>query len=123
MVTVAFAYGRNSLPIQPRAGSCFSVLQDLQHNNALAGARVFWSQWDGYLKDGAGEKLKKECAFRNIPFASLHTSGHASPGDLKRLAAAIAPKRLIPIHTFERLRFPELFENVVLVDDGQWIGV
>jgi ribonuclease J len=39
------------------------------------------------------------------------------------LAAAIAPKRLIPIHTFERDRFPELFDNVFPVDDGRWIEV
>jgi ribonuclease J len=99
------------------------MLQDLQRANALNGARVFWSQWDGYLNDGAGQKLKEECAERNIPFASLHTSGHASPADLKRLAAAIAPTRLIPIHTFERLKFPDLFDNVFLADDGQWIEV
>jgi len=99
------------------------MLRDLERANALKGARVFWSQWDGYLQDGAGQKLKQECAALNIPFASVHTSGHASPGDLKRLAAAVAPKRLIPIHTFERLRFPDLFDNVLLADDGQWIEV
>jgi len=99
------------------------MLKDLDRAGALAGARVFWSQWDGYLKDRAGMQLKEECVARGIPFESVHTSGHASPGDLKRLAAAVAPKRLIPIHTFERLRFPELFDNVTLVDDGQWIEV
>ncbi|HEY1979541.1 MAG TPA: MBL fold metallo-hydrolase [Xanthobacteraceae bacterium] len=99
------------------------MLKDLERANALDGARVFWSQWEGYLKDGGGQKLKQECAVRNIPFEVIHTSGHATPGDLKRIAAAIAPKRLIPIHTFERLRFPDLFENVLLADDGQWIEV
>jgi ribonuclease J len=99
------------------------MMRDLERANALDGARVFWSQWDGYLKDGSGLKLKQECVARGIPFASLHTSGHAGPSDLKRLAAAVAPKRLIPIHTFERIRFPELFDNVLLADDGQWIEV
>jgi ribonuclease J len=99
------------------------MMKDLDRAGALSGARVFWSQWDGYLKDGSGLALKQECAERGIPFESIHTSGHASPGDLKRLAAAIAPKRLIPIHTFERNRFPALFDNVVLVEDGQWVDV
>lgn len=45
---------------------------------------------------------------------------HASPRDLKRLAAAVAPKRLIPIYTFERNQFPSLSKNVTLVDDGDW---
>ena len=44
------------------------MLQDLERANTLAGARVFWSQWDGYLKDGAGHKLKQECFVRDIPF-------------------------------------------------------
>jgi ribonuclease J len=99
------------------------MLKDIERAGAVDGARVFWSQWDGYLHDGAGKTLKEECLARGIPFEYLHTSGHASPGDLKRLAAAVAPKRLIPIHTFERHRFPDLFDNVTLVDDGQWIEV
>jgi ribonuclease J len=99
------------------------MLKDIERAGALVGARVFWSQWDGYLQDGAGKMLKQECVTRGIPFEIIHTSGHASPGDLKRLAAAVAPKRLIPIHTFERDRFPDLFDNVTLIDDGQWIEV
>jgi ribonuclease J len=99
------------------------MLKDLERAGALGGAHVFWSQWDGYLRDGSGARLKADCQARGIPFDIVHTSGHASPSDLKRLAAAVAPKRLIPIHTCERDRFPELFDNVMLVDDGQWIEV
>jgi len=99
------------------------MMRDLDRANALAGARVIWSQWDGYLTDGAGAMLKMDCEARGIPFESIHTSGHASPADLKRLAAAVAPKRLIPIHTFERERFPRLFDNVSLIDDREWIEI
>jgi ribonuclease J len=111
--------------LAPRSVMLFRgwMMKDLERAGALDGARVFWSQWDGYLKDGGGLRLTQECTARNIPFASLHTSGHASPGDLQRLAKAIGPKHLIPIHTFERLRFPSLFDNVLLADDGQWIEV
>jgi ribonuclease J len=99
------------------------MMRDLDRAQALTGARVLWSQWDGYLSAGAGAALKADCERRDIPFESIHTSGHASPGDLKRLAAAVAPKRLIPIHTVERLQFPNLFSNVKLVDDGEWIDL
>jgi ribonuclease J len=99
------------------------MMRDLDRANALTGARVIWSQWDGYLTEGAGAILKADCEARGIPFESVHTSGHASPADLKRLAAAVAPKRLIPIHTFERERFPRLFDNVSLIDDGEWIDI
>jgi len=63
--------------------------------------------------------LKLDCEARGIPFEPIHNSGHASPADLKHLAAAVAPKRLIPIHTFERERFPSLFDNVSFIDDGE----
>lgn len=96
------------------------MLPDLERNGALEGARVIWSQWDGYLADGSGARLKAQCDTRGIPFEVLHTSGHASIADLKRLAAAIAPKALVPIHTFEGWRFPELFGNVVARQDGEW---
>ncbi|MFC7699480.1 MBL fold metallo-hydrolase [Bradyrhizobium sp. GCM10028915] len=100
------------------------MMSDLDRAGALKGARVFWSQWDGYLVEGqSGAALKADCERRGIPFETIHTSGHAGPTDLKRLAAAVAAKRLIPIHTFERLRFPDLFGNVELANDGEWIDV
>jgi ribonuclease J len=68
------------------------MMRDLERANALTGARVIWSQWDGYLTEGPGATLKLDCEVRGIPFESIHTSGHASPADLKRLAAAVAPK-------------------------------
>ena len=99
------------------------MLSDLERAKALSGARVIWSQWGGYLRDGAGADLQAECEKREIPFEVLHTSGHASPGDLMRLAEAIAPARLVPIHTFAREKFPELFDSVTLIEDGQWLEV
>jgi ribonuclease J len=111
--------------LAPRSVMLFRgwMFNDLDRAGALANAKVFWSQWDGYLRDGSGKNFKDDCFVRGIPFESIHTSGHASPGDLQRLASAVAPERLIPIHTFERERYPSLFENVISVDDGQWITV
>ena len=99
------------------------MLRDLERAAALTGARVIWSQWEGYLAEGSGAKLKADCEDRAIPFEIIHTSGHASIVDLKRLADAVRPKALVPIHTFEGQRFPELFKNVVLVNDGEWRDV
>ena len=68
----------------------------------------------------SGAQLEAVCKARGIPFETIHTSGHASIADLKRLAASVAPKTLVPIHTFGAERFPELFENVMLHQDGEW---
>ena len=96
------------------------MLRDLERAKALTGARVIWSQWDGYLKEGSGAQLKADCEARGIPFEIIHTSGHASLRDLKRLAAAVAPKAWCRSTRSRRQRFPELFEKVVLVNDGEW---
>jgi ribonuclease J len=92
----------------------------LERAKALNGASVIWSQWEGYLKEGSGAQLEADCKARGIPFEVIHTSGHASIADLKRLAAAVSPKVLVPIHTFGAERFPELFDNVALKNDGEW---
>lgn len=86
----------------------------------LSGARAIWSQWDGYLKDERGAAVQAALAAAGVPLEVIHTSGHASIPDLQRLAAAIRPHALVPIHTFAADRFPSLFENVVVRADGEW---
>jgi len=96
------------------------MLPDIDQANLWAGARAIWSQWDGYLRDGAGAQLKQEFVLRGVPIEHIHTSGHASIKDLKRLATAIGATSLVPIHTFEGDRFSQLFDNVTRRDDGEW---
>jgi ribonuclease J len=50
----------------------------------------------------------------------LHTSGHANPVDLKRFAMALAPKALVPIHSFVPELYPKLFSNETPYADGEW---
>lgn len=97
-----------------------AMLRDVDEAGLWRGARAIWSQWSGYLADGPGAKLKADLAARNVPLEVIHTSGHASIADLKRLAEAVAPRALVPVHTFEGDRFPEYFENVVRRNDGEW---
>jgi ribonuclease J len=87
-------------------------------------ARMIWSQWDGYLQTVANQTFQAKLADRGVPLEVIHTSGHASIADLKRLADAMAPEVLVPVHTFEGDRYPQLFgENVVRRADGEWWGV
>lgn len=111
------------LPVlAPKAAMLFrpAMLNDLDRAGCLTGAEAIWSQWDGYLARPNGEKLLASLAERGIPLSHAHTSGHASIVDLKRLAKAVAPKALVPIHTFEAEQFPEHFADVALKQDGTW---
>ena len=87
------------------------------------GARLTYSMWQGYLEDESTGKVRAWLAEKGIPLEIIHTSGHASVADLKRFAGALAPRTLVPIHSFETGRFGEFFENVVQREDGEWWDV
>ena len=111
--------------LAPRAALLFrpAMLPDLDRAACLTGAVAIWSQWDGYLQRPNGQALQAALAERGIPLTHAHTSGHASIADLRRLASAVAPKVLVPVHTFKARRFPELFAGIAAVapkQDGIW---
>lgn len=97
---------------------------DAAGTQVWSGARVIWSQWDGYLRDegGSGAKLRAALAKRGVGFEVIHTSGHASIADLQRLVTALQPKALVPVHTFAGDRFVEHFGSSVVKRraDGEW---
>jgi ribonuclease J len=87
---------------------------------AWTDARIIWSQWEGYLPSDANQAFQAALAARGVPLEVVHTSGHASILDLKRLADAMAPNALVPVHTFSGDRFAELFgKNVSRRMDGE----
>ncbi len=79
-----------------------------------------WSMWDGYLDEPAGVRLRDMLAAAEVDLVHLHTSGHASVADLQRLVTALAPKRVVPIHSEAGDRFTELFAGVDRQPDGVW---
>ena len=110
--------------LAPRAVMLFrpAMLTDIDLlEGGWTGARMIWSQWDGYLKTEASQVFQAKLADRDVPLEVIHTSGHASIADLKRLADAMAPEALVPVHTFEGERYPDLFgNNVIRRADGEW---
>jgi ribonuclease J len=93
---------------------------DLVAANALKGAKLFYSMWVGYLKKDSGIALQDWADTHDVPMEVLHTSGHASPTDLKRFVTAMNPDALVPVHTFQPERYVELFPRVEMHGDGEW---
>ena len=89
----------------------------------LDGAALTYSMWDGYLEQDSSRRVMKWLDDHDIRWHVLHTSGHASVTDLELFAAALAPRALVPIHSFETSRFGEFFDNVVQRDGGEWWDV
>ena len=99
------------------------MIHDRGVGSVLNGAGFTYSMWKGYLKDKAARRVVAWLDEHGIPWQTIHTSGHASPADLQRFAAALASRTLVPIHSFETGRFAEFFDNVVQKEDGEWWDV
>jgi ribonuclease J len=111
-------------PMVERAVMLFrpAMLRDVDlMDGAWKGARMIWSQWEGYLPSEANLAFQAKLEERGVPLQMMHTSGHASIKDLQRLAAALVPDVLVPVHTFEGGRYAALFGKSVQVrHDGEW---
>lgn len=96
---------------------------DLERGGCLDGAVYIYSQWEGYWENGAFNRLKDWLVRHSIPKVSVHTSGHASLVELKRLVNAMNPNKVVPIHSFFPEKFKEVFPHVEAHDDGHWWDV
>ena len=104
---------KNRILMLARDNSVFPLL--LNKIKDVAGAKIAYSMWDGYLSEG----FRAFCKSNELTIEYLHTSGHATKEDLKSFASVINPKTLIPIHTFEAEEYPVLFKNVLILKDGE----
>jgi ribonuclease J len=100
-----------------RQGEFFKQVMDKYKDDCL----VIYSMWTGYLDDRAKNRglVNFLAPYR---YRVLHTGGHASPEDIKKLYETIKPKHgLIPIHTDAPKMFAELIPdgNVLLLNDGE----
>jgi len=100
-----------------------SMARDLERAGCLEGSNLIYSLWPGYLKDERYQWFQDWLKQHQIPLIHCHTSGHAPPADLKKLAEAISAKRLVPIHSFEPCAYKQLFKNVEIRNDGEtWVA-
>jgi ribonuclease J len=93
---------------------------DLEIGGCLSDAIFIYSQWEGYWELGSYDMVKDWLDRHSIPKHSIHTSGHASPIELKKIVKALNPHKVVPIHSFFPEKYPELFANVEAHNDGEW---
>lgn len=106
---------RDRILFLARANAVFPrALKDVKD---LTGLRLIWSMWPGYLTpDNPVRRFAEE---HGLAIETIHTSGHATVEDLKRLVEAVSPRTVVPIHTEQPGRYPELFPDVRQLDDGE----
>lgn len=98
-----------------------SMIPALEKIPRIKGSKIVYSQWHGYLdKDSPdARKFKAFVSKYELDLEYVHTSGHATVDKLKKFSEALDPKVLIPIHTFEKGKYPGLFKNVKILNDGE----
>jgi len=99
-------------------------LFDIKKHLDLKDATWIYSMWPGYFeKSQSLRKLRSYLESKNVRYEYLHTSGHAMLSDLKRLAEAMSPDMIIPIHSFHPDRFIDHFSNVRILKDGEMFSL
>lgn len=100
------------------------IVPSLKKIPEIEKAFVVYSQWKGYLKKRTkltdflrAKGLLKE----GVNFKYIHTSGHADIPTLQRLATALNPVKIIPVHTERPKAYTELFgeQRVLIVPDNR----
>jgi ribonuclease J len=97
-----------------------SMGAELARAGCLDDAVAVWSMWSGYLSRPEGKQLLGWLRDRAIKLDVIHASGHAAVEDLQLLAAGIAAKVVVPVHTEKPEHFASLFDNVQRHNDGEW---
>jgi ribonuclease J len=92
------------------------MAEKMEEKKPLQKASFIYSMWSGYLK--SNPKFKEFTDRYKIPMKVIHTSGHAYLHDLMRLAEALKPRMIVPIHTLSGDEFKTHFANVYRFDDG-----
>ncbi len=104
---------KNRILMLARDNSVFPLI--VKEIKDIKGSKIIYSMWNGYLTDN----FKQYCQRKGLILEQVHTSGHAIIEDLQAFARALNPRKLIPIHTFEAEKYPDLFENVKIIKDGE----
>jgi ribonuclease J len=78
-----------------------------------------WSMWQGYLRNEDGVDIQEWFDRGGSRSKHIHSSGHASPSELRAFAHAVNPKQLVPIHGMAWDENTEGFPRMLRLSDGE----
>ncbi len=82
-----------------------------------------FSMWRGYLSDSYHAEPLEWCRSAGAEIAYIHTSGHASPADLRAFAAALRPKIVVPVHGVKWDEESHGFSAIRRLADGEILAI
>ena len=97
-----------------------SMKYDLEHIAGIDGGNLIYSMWRGYEKKKGTKEFIDYLKSRKFTVTHIHSSGHADLPTLEKMVNAIAPKKLVPIHTFNSSDYKNIFNVPVKeLKDGE----
>lgn len=89
----------------------------------LQNGMFVYSLWKGYRDSDYQKEFEDYLDRLGFVADVLHTSGHATVSDIRRVITELEPKKIIPIHTMAPEAFIGLSENVTLKEDGKAFNI
>ena len=121
-------YGDNLLPRFKERGVVMMVRANSKFTDIIrqfdpAQSIILYSMWDGY-RTKQDSKIPDFLSLAGA-WETLHTSGHASPEDIKMLIEKTSPDIIVPMHTDRPEALLSLCpdRNVVLLQDGETLSL
>jgi len=100
-----------------------SMKNDLLKITADNGSLIY-SMWEGYKEQEMTKRFIDWLKTKNFKIYNIHTSGHADINALKELADTLSPKLILPIHTFNKKDYKNIFsQKVIEIDDNEVINI
>ncbi len=99
-----------------------SMTRDIDRFSPHTATTLVYSLWPGYL-DRDNDRLTSWCRRYEISLEIAHTSGHADQESLIRLARAVNPRIVVPIHTEAPQVMKVMIPNVYVLGDRRWLEV
>ena len=95
-----------------------SMKMDIEIAGLKTGLFIY-SMWSGYRDSEYQKEFEDYLNRAGFVADVLHTSGHATVSDIRRLITGLEPKQIIPIHTMSPDSFIGLSDRVSLKEDGE----
>lgn len=100
--------------------SMLDDIKKLKEKGLITKACLIYSMWSGYIdKEDKLKSFINEIKEMGIEFKELHTSGHADIFSMKKLNEITNPDNTIIIHTENKEKGKNIFNNVIDLKDNQ----
>ncbi len=99
-----------------------SMINDIKKCTLQNGVFLY-SMWQGYRNSESQIRLEQTLQDAGFLMKSLHTSGHASVFDIRRVIMEVNPKKVVPIHTLTPEAFSDISDKIEIQADGVPFGI